>query len=131
MSRRAIFLSLLKNGKPDKENLYPLHRIYRHQGSVTDIQAIEILQDIVESGRKIDPEILDAKLNLTGFNRELLLFSLFYLQINFGSSSDHKAQEWKSQFAKISKKQEEEDLSKIVSPFAYDSEESSFLSERR
>lgn len=84
----------------------------------------------MESGRKIDPEFLDAKLNQTGFNRELLLFSLFYLQINFGSSSDHKAQEWKSQFAKIRKKQEEEDLSKIVSPFAYDSEESSFLSER-
>lgn len=105
MSRRAFFLSLKKNGKPDKEILYPLHRIYRHQGSVTDIQAIEILQDIVESGRKIDPEFLDSKLKQTGFNRELLLFSLFYLRKNPGRSSDLKEQEWKSQFAKIRKKQ--------------------------
>lgn len=130
MSRRAFFLSLKKNGKPDKEILYPLHRIYRHQGSVTDIQAIEILQDIVESGRKIDPEFLDSKLKQTGFNRELLLFSLFYLRKNPGRSSDLKEQEWKSQFAKIRKKQEEEDLSKIVSPFTYDPEESYFLFER-
>lgn len=77
MSRRAFYLSLKKNGNCEKEILYPLHRIYRQQGSITDVQAIEILQEIVESGRKIDSEFLDAKLKQTGYNRELLLFSLF------------------------------------------------------
>lgn len=130
MSRRAFYLSLKKNGNCEKEILYPLHRIYRQQGSVTDVQAIEILQEIVESERKINQEFLDAKLKQTGYNRELLVFSLFYLQRNPTQDSDFKAEEWKSHFAKIRKQKEEEDLSKIVSPFAYDSEESSFLSER-
>lgn len=130
MSRRAFYLSLKKNGICEKEILYPLHRIYRQQGSITDVQAIEILQEIVESGRKIDSEFLDAKLKQTGYNRELLLFSLFYLRKNPTSNSNFKAEEWKSYFAKLRKQKEEEDLSKIASPFAYDSEESSFLSEK-
>ncbi|WP_061221624.1 tetratricopeptide repeat protein [Leptospira borgpetersenii] len=130
MSRRAFYLSLKKSGNCEKEILYPLHRIYRQQGSVTDVQAIEILQEIVESERKINPEFLDAKLKQTGYNRELLLFSLFYLQRNPTQDSNLKAEEWKSHFAKIRKQKEEEDLSQIISPFAYDSEESSFLSER-
>ncbi|MDI7174209.1 tetratricopeptide repeat protein [Leptospira santarosai] len=130
MSRRAFYLSLKKNGICEKEILYPLHRIYRQQGSITDVQAIEILQEIAESGRKIDSEFLDAKLKQTGYNRELLLFSLFYLRKNPTSNSNFKAEEWKSYFAKLRKQKEEEDLSKIASPFAYDSEESSFLSEK-
>lgn len=130
MSRRAFYLSLKKSGNCEKEILYPLHRIYRQQGSVTDVQAIEILQEIVESEHKINPEFLDAKLKQTGYNRELLLFSLFYLQRNPTQDSNLKAEEWKSHFAKIRKQKEEEDLSQIISPFAYDSEESSFLSER-
>ncbi|AXR69906.1 tetratricopeptide repeat protein [Leptospira mayottensis] len=128
MSRRAFYLSLKKSGNCEKEILYPLHRIYRQQGSVIDVQAIEILQEISE--RKINQEFLDAKLKQTGYNRELLLFSLFYLQRNPTQDSNFKAEEWKSHFAKIRKQKEEEDLSKIISPFAYDSEESSFLSER-
>ncbi|WP_036043698.1 tetratricopeptide repeat protein [Leptospira alstonii] len=130
MSRRAFYLGLKKNGSSEKEILYPLHRIYRQKGSATDIQAIEILQEIAESGRKIDVEFLDAKLKQTGFNRELLLFSLFYLQKHPEKNSDLKAEEWKSTFAKIRKRQEEDDLAGIVSPFSYDPEESSFLSEK-
>ncbi|TGK25545.1 hypothetical protein EHQ05_11590 [Leptospira yasudae] len=130
MSRRAYYLTLKKNGQPSKEILYPLHRIYRQQGSVVDIQAIEILQEIVETGKEANETFLDAKLKQTGFNRELLLYALFQLRKNPSKTSEQRSNEWKSFFAKLRKQQEEEDLSNIISPFTYDTEESDFLSER-
>ncbi|TGM07024.1 hypothetical protein EHQ76_05355 [Leptospira barantonii] len=130
LARRAYYLSLKKNGRAEKEILYPLHRIYRQQGSTTDIQAIEILQEIVESGRRVDEEFLDKKLKQTGYNRELLLFALFFVQKNPSRTSDQKTVEWKSDFERLRKRQEDEDISKVVSPFSYDEEESSFLSEK-
>ncbi|MCG6193927.1 hypothetical protein LFX25_11800 [Leptospira sp. FAT2] len=130
MSRRAYYLTLKKNGQPSKEILYPLHRIYRQQGSVIDVQAIEILQEIVENGKEGNETFLDAKLKQTGFNRELLLYALFQLRKNPSETSEQRSNEWKSFFAKLRKQQEEEDLSNIISPFTYDTEESDFLSER-
>ncbi|RHX77747.1 tetratricopeptide repeat protein [Leptospira yasudae] len=130
MSRRAYYLTLKKNGQPSKEILYPLHRIYRQRGSVVDIQAIEILQEIVETGKEANETFLDAKLKQTGFNRELLLYALFQLRKNPSKTSEQRSNEWKSFFAKLRKQQEEEDLSNIISPFTYDTEESDFLSER-
>ncbi|RHX93720.1 hypothetical protein DLM76_11965 [Leptospira yasudae] len=130
MSRRAYYLTLKKNGQPSKEILYPLHRIYRQQGSVVDIQAIEILQEIVETGKEANETFLDAKLKQTGFNRELLLYALFQLRKKPSKTSEQRSNEWKSFFAKLRKQQEEEDLSNIISPFTYDTEESDFLSER-
>ncbi|MBW0435514.1 hypothetical protein HGB47_18055 [Leptospira yasudae] len=130
MSRRAYYLTLKKNGQPSKEILYPLHRLYRQQGSVVDIQAIEILQEIVETGKEANETFLDAKLKQTGFNRELLLYALFQLRKNPSKTSEQRSNEWKSFFAKLRKQQEEEDLSNIISPFTYDTEESDFLSER-
>lgn len=129
MSRRAYYLTLKKNGQPSKEILYPIHRIYRQQGSVVDIQAIEILQEIVETGKEANETFLDAKLKQTGFNRELLLYALFQLRKNPSKTSEQRSNEWKSFFAKLRKQQEEEDLSNIISPFTYDTEESDFLSE--
>ncbi len=128
MSRRAFYLSLKKEGKAGKEILYPLHRIYRQRGSVSDIQAIEILQEIVESNRTLDEEFLDAKLKQTGFNRELLLFALFYIQKNETSTSKQRREEWKSVFGNIRKQKEEDDISLIISPFSFDLEESEMLS---
>lgn len=130
MSRRAYYLTLKKNGQPSKEILYPLHRLYRQQGSVVDIQAIEILQEIVETGKEANETFLDAKLKQTGFNRELLLYALFQLRKKPSKTSEQRSNEWKSFFAKLRKQQEEEDLSNIISPFTYDTEESDFLSER-
>lgn len=128
MSRRAFYLSLKKEGRAGKEILYPLHRIYRQRGSVSDIQAIEILQEIVEFNRTLDEEFLDAKLKQTGFNRELLLFALFYIQKNETSTSMQRREEWKSVFGNIRKQKEEDDLSIIISPFSFDPEESEMLS---
>ncbi|RHX90025.1 tetratricopeptide repeat protein [Leptospira stimsonii] len=128
MSRRAFYLSLKKEGRAGKEILYPLHRIYRQRGSVSDIQAIEILQEIVESNRTLDEEFLDAKLKQTGFNRELLLFALFYIQKNETSTSKQRREEWKSVFGNIRKQKEEDDISLIISPFSFDLEESEMLS---
>ncbi|AOP34598.1 hypothetical protein A0128_12515 [Leptospira tipperaryensis] len=130
MSRRAFYLSLKKDGRAGKEILYPLHRIYRQRGSVSDIQAIELLQEIVESDRVLDEEFLDAKLKQTGFNRELLLFALFYIQKNETSTSKQRKEEWKNIFGKIRKQKEEEDISLVISPFSFDSEESEMLSEK-
>ncbi|RHX84436.1 tetratricopeptide repeat protein [Leptospira stimsonii] len=130
MSRRAFYLSLKKEGRAGKEILYPLHRIYRQRGSVSDIQAIEILQEIVEFNRTLDEEFLDAKLKQTGFNRELLLFALFYIQKNETSTSMQRREEWKSVFGNIRKQKEEDDLSIIISPFSFDPEESEMLSEK-
>lgn len=130
LSRRAFYLSLKKNGRAEKEILYPLHRIYRQQGSVSDIQAIEILQEIIETKRELNEDFLDSKLKQTGYNRELLLFSLFFLQKKPSRSSDQRSEEWKIFFGKIRKQQEDEDLSQVVSPFALDPEESAFLSEK-
>ncbi|PJZ54616.1 tetratricopeptide repeat protein [Leptospira adleri] len=130
MSRRAFYLSLKKEGKAGKEILYPLHRIYRQRGSVSDVQAIEILQEIVESNRPLDEDFLDAKLKQTGFNRELLLCALFYIQKNETSTSVRRGQEWKSLFGKIRKQKEEDDISLVISPFSFDPEESEMLSEK-
>ncbi|MBM9501371.1 hypothetical protein JWG44_14030 [Leptospira sp. 201903071] len=130
MSRRAFYLSLKKEGRAGKEILYPLHRIYRQRGNVSDIQAIEILQEIVESNHPLDEEFLDSKLKQTGFNRELLLFSLFYIQKNATSTSKKKAEMWKGVFGKIRRQKEEDDISHTISPFSYDPEESETLSEK-
>ncbi|MBM9576940.1 hypothetical protein JWG45_07215 [Leptospira sp. 201903070] len=131
MSRRAFYLSLKKEGKAGKEILYPLYRIYRQRGNVSDIQAIEILQGILESNRVLDEEFLDSKLKQTGFNREFLLFSLFYIQKNETSTSKKREEEWKRLFEKIRRQKEEDDISHTISPFSYDPEESEMFSERK
>nr|WP_243399316.1 hypothetical protein [Leptospira ellisii] len=127
LARRAFFLNLKKDGRAEKEILYPIHRIYRQRGNVLDVQAIEILQEIVESGRSVDANFLDSKLKQTGFNRELLLYSLTFLKNQKRGNSHTQMDTWRDSYSKLRKQQEEEDLSQVVSPFALDPEESEFL----
>ncbi|TGK31514.1 hypothetical protein EHQ12_02080 [Leptospira gomenensis] len=127
LARRAFFLNLKKDGRAEKEILYPIHRIYRQRGMDLDVQAIEILQEIVESGRSVDAIFLDSKLKQTGFNRELLLYSLAFLKYQKRGNSHTQTATWRDSYSKLRKQQEEEDLSHVVSPFALDPEESEFL----
>ncbi|EQA45557.1 hypothetical protein LEP1GSC050_2070 [Leptospira broomii serovar Hurstbridge str. 5399] len=128
LARRALLLALQQSQFPEKDYLVPIRRIYLQNGSVSDLLAMDLLEDVLLKKKKLSGSEWETLLKQTRFNWEILSFAISEINKSERTDESDKAvSDLRQRYLSLRGPEREKDLSRFAGPYYLDSSFESFL----